>query len=247
MDNWLEGKIIHNRQWNDRLFSLGFEAPLGEFKAGQFVRVAREIDGEVVARPYSLVNSPDEENLEIYFNVVPEGPLTPRLAQLKAGDRIMVGTKPNGLLTLEEVPRVPYLWQFATGTGVGPFLSILKTSGAWARFEKIVLVYSVRSADELAYTETIRKLAKDYPEKFCFMPCVTRERLDGAFTARITDVIENGELEARTGIVLDPDSSHVMLCGNSSMISDVRALLEGRGFRKHMRREPGHISLEKYH
>ena len=247
MANWLEGKIVDNRQWNERLFSLCFEAPLGEFKAGQFVRVAQEINGDVVARPYSLVNAPGEEHLEIYFNIVPEGPLTPRLAQLKAGDRILVGDKPNGLLTIDEVPRVPYLWQFATGTGVGPFLSILKSAGAWRRFEKIVLGYSVRSADELSYRETIRQLQQDYPDRFCFVPCVTRETFDGAFAIRITDAIETGELETRTGIALDPDSCHVMLCGNSSMISDVRTLLEGRGFRKHMRREPGHITLEKYH
>ena len=247
MANWLEGEIVANRQWNERLFSLQFNAPLGDFRAGQFVRVAREIDGDLVARPYSLVNSPGDEYLEIYFNVVPEGPLTPRLAQLEAGDRILVGNKPSGYLTIEEVPDVSHLWQFATGTGVGPFLSILKSDAAWVRFEKIVLCYSVRSADELAYMETIHKIQQAYPEKFCFIPCVTRQVLEGALTTRITDAIESGALVERSGIDLDSDASHVMLCGSSSMISDVRELLESRGFRKHLRREPGQITLEKYH
>lgn len=248
MANWLEGKIVQNKQWNERLFSLCFEAPVGEFSAGQFVRVAQEINGELVARPYSLVNSPGEKYLEIYFNIVPEGPLTPRLATLKHGDRILVSDKPSGLLTLDEVPDVPYLWQFATGTGVGPFLSILKTSSAWQRFDKIVLAYSVGTVSELSYMETIRKLQKDHPDKFCFVPFVTREEPpQDAFGTRITGAIEDGRLEARAGIALDPDSSHVMLCGSSGMISDVRTLLESRGLRKHLRREPGHITLEKYH
>jgi len=247
MANWLEGKIVENRQWNERLFSLSFEAPVGEFKAGQFLRVAQEIDGELIARPYSLVNSPGAKYLEIYFNIVPEGPLTPRLATLKKGDRILVGDKPGGFLVLDEVPDVAYLWQFATGTGVGPFLSILKTDAAWQRFEKIVLGYSVRTASELSYLETIRQLQSRYPDKFCFVPFITREAMQGAFATRITGAIADGSLEARAGIELTPASSHVMLCGNSGMISDVRECLESRGLRKHLRREPGHITLEKYH
>ena len=103
MADWLNGTITGSRQWTQSLFSLRFQAPIGEFKAGQFVRIALEIDGETVARPYSLVNAPGEPALEIFFNIVPEGPLTPRLASLRQGDAIMVANKPYGLLTLDEV------------------------------------------------------------------------------------------------------------------------------------------------
>ncbi len=247
MTNWLEGMITAKRQWNERLFSLRFDARLGEFRAGQFVRLAQEIDGELIARPYSLINSPAEDYQEIYFNIVPDGPLTPRLAALQRGDRVLVAEKPAGLLTVESISEVPHLWLLATGTGVGPFLSILKTASTWQRFDKVVLAYSVRTSDELSYLDTITQVQKQHPEQFCFVPFVTREALQGAVRARISAAIQDGFLEAHTGLRLEPSASHVMLCGNSAMITDVVALLEGRGLRRHSRREPGHISLEKYH
>ena len=124
---WFDGEVIENVQWNERLFSLKIKAPLANFKAGQFVRVGLEIDGEVLARPYSLVNSPDEDYLEIYFNIVPEGPLSPLLAKLEAGDTIKVAEKTAGFLVVDEVPEIKNLWMMATGTAIGPFLAILKT------------------------------------------------------------------------------------------------------------------------
>ena len=105
---WLDGEVVENRQWNDRLFSLVIRAPLEGFKAGQFVRVGVEVDGEVLARPYSLVSTPDDDLLEIYFNIVPEGPLSPLLAKLKAGDNIKVAAKTAGFLVVDEVPEVKY-------------------------------------------------------------------------------------------------------------------------------------------
>ena len=157
---WLDGEVIENYQWNDRLFSLKINAPLENFKPGQFIRVGVEVDGEVLARPYSLVNSPDEDFLEIYFNIVPEGPLSPLLAKLKAGDKIKVAGKTAGFLVIDEVPDVKNLWMMATGTAIGPFLSILKTEQPYERFEKIVLCYSVRTKDELSYLDTIDELLK---------------------------------------------------------------------------------------
>ena len=124
---WLDGVVVENRQWNERLFSLRIKAPLESFKSGQFVRVGLEVDGEVLARPYSLVNTPDEEYLEIYLNIVPEGPLSSLLVNLKAGDAIKVAGKAAGFLVVDEVPEVKNLWMMATGTAIGPFLSILKT------------------------------------------------------------------------------------------------------------------------
>lgn len=247
MVNWLKGVVIENRQWSDSLFSLRISAPLGEFRAGQFVRIALHIDGEQVARPYSLVNAPAEDLLEIYFNIVPEGPLSPRLARLKAGDEVQIADKPSGFLTINEIPEVDHLWLMATGTGIGPFLSSLKTDEPWQRFKKIVLGYSVRLAEELSYMDTISSLLDEHPDQMKFVPFVTRQAMEGAIDGRITMAIKSGELEKLVGLVLGPETSHIMLCGNSGMIHEVTDLLESRGMRRHRRREPGHITTEKYH
>lgn len=247
MADWLTGTITENRPWTERLFSLRFTAPLGGFKAGQFVRIALEIDGELVARPYSLVNAPHEAEFEIFFNIVEEGPLTPRLATLQSGDEIRVADKPYGFLTLDEVPPARHLWMLATGTGVGPFISIMKSGEPFERFEKTVLVYSVRAARELAYQEIIHSANAQGEQDFTFLPLVTREAHEGAMNMRVTDAIASGELEKQAGITINANDSHVMMCGNSGMITDVSELLKSRSMRKHMRREPGHITTEKYH
>lgn len=246
MADWLTGKIVEKKCWNDRLYTLRIECDFDTFESGQFVRVALDIDGERVARPYSLVNKPDDDFLEIYFNIVDEGPLSPRLAELEVGDEIFVTDRANGFLTVSEVPQCRHLWMLATGTGVGPFLSILKNRDAWQRFEKIVLVYSVRDISELAYQQQVADIQQQWPQKFSFVPLVTREKVEGMLNQRITDSIEDDSLEQTTGVVIDEDS-HVMMCGNSAMISDVTEVLEKRGLRKHRRREPGHITTEKYH
>ena len=245
--DWLSGKIIEKIQWNKRLFSLRIKAGFDDFSSGQFVRVALDIDDERVARPYSLVNVPGEELIEIYFNIVPEGPLSPKLAALEVNDKIFVTNKANGFLTVDEVPECRHLWLLATGTGVGPFLSILKCDAVWQRFEKVVLAYSVRDSSELAYREQIAEIEKRHTEQFSFVPFVTREKVAGAMHQRITTCIENGSFEERAGITINENDSHVMMCGNSAMISNVTECLEKRGMRKHRRREPGHITTEKYH
>ena len=249
---WLDVQLAEKQQWTELHYSLRFHAPGFGFKAGQFVRVGlMQPDGEVLARPYSLVNPPDSETLEIYFNIVPEGPLTPQLAALQPGDALKLAPRAAGFLTLDEIPfeqtGCKHLWMLATSTGVGPFLSILQSGEAWRRFEKLVLVYSVRTQKELAYRQLIEQLVQQHPEQFHFAPAVTREAVDGALTTRITTALESGELEQCVGLQITPQQSHVMMCGNSAMIRSAFALLEQRGMRKHLRREPGHISTEKYH
>jgi ferredoxin/flavodoxin---NADP+ reductase len=247
MAAWLNGKIIENIQWNTRLFSLRIEVPLPAFMPGQFVRVALDIDGERVARPYSVVSTADDGFLEIYFNIVPEGPLSPRLAELQAGDEIFVSDAANGFLTVEEVPQCKHLWLLATGTGIGPFLSILKSETAWQRFEKIVLGYSVRDLSELAYRDQIAGIEQAHGGQFVFVPFITRRPVEGYINQRIPQSIDDGSFEDRAGITINEHDSHVMMCGNSAMISSVSECLEQRGMRKHRRRDPGHITTEKYH
>ena len=244
---WLDGVVVENFQWNERLFSLKIKAPLGDFKAGQFVRVGLEVDGEVLARPYSLVNSPDEEYLEIYFNIVPEGPLSPLLAKLQAGDGVKLAVRTAGFLVVDEVPEVKNLWMLATGTAIGPFLAILKTEKVYQRFEKIVLCYSVSTTDELSYMENIQALLESHQNQLIFVPFVTREDNADAMRKRIPASIKDGTLEQRTGVTIDAENTHIMICGSSAMMKDASEVLNERGLRKHLRREPGHISTEKYH
>ena len=247
MADWIAGKVIEKVQWNERLYSLRIQPGVKLFLPGQFVRVALDINGERIARPYSLVNAPVDDFLEIYFNIVLDGPLSPKLAELEAGDELFVSAKANGFLTVDEVPECKHLWMLATGTGVGPFLSILKDIKVWQRFDKVVLGYSVRDISELSYRPIISVMEQQYAEQFSFVPFITREKVEGAINRRIPVSIEDGSLEKSTGIDINKNDSHIMMCGNSAMISSVSECLEKRGLRKHRRREPGHITTEKYH
>ena len=248
MPDWLNGTIARKTQWNDTHYSLAISAEGPSFTAGQFVRIGMNIGEEVIGRPYSLVNAPHEQLFEIFFNIVPDGPLSSRLADLDIGDDIMMTSTANGLLTLPQVPESTRdLWLLATGTGIGPFLSILRTDEPWSRFDRIVLGYSVRHRSNLAYTDLISEFQTQHPERFRFVPLVTGEKMDGALGCRIPEALNNGQLEQQAQVALTETHSHVMLCGHSGMISDVVELLEQRGMRRHKRREPGHISTEKYH
>lgn len=247
MANWLEGKVIENRRHNDYLSALIIDVPFSPFEAGQFVRVGLMVDGEVLARPYSLVNTPEEPYLEVYFNIVEEGPLSPRLFALKAGDDVLVSDNPSGFLTVSELPDCHHLWMVATGTGIGPFLAILKSAPVWERFEKVILCYSVSLAVELAYQDLIQQLLAQHGEQFVYVPIVTREAHPGALGRRVTTLMQDGTLEQHTGLTISAEDSHVMMCGSSEMITDVSEALVSRGMQKHRRRVPGHYTTEKYH
>ena len=247
MANWLSGKVVKNRRLNDYLTSLIIEVDLGGYEAGQFVRIGVRDGDDVLARPYSLVNTPDEDYLEVYFNIVEEGPLSPKLFALQAGDEVLVSDRPSGFLTVSELPDCPHLWMIATGTGIGPFLSILKSDAVWKKFEKVMLVYSVSYAGELAYRDLIDAVVQKHGDQFCFVPIVTREKMDGALGYRVPTVMQDGSLEAFAGVEINSDNSHVMMCGRSDMITDVSAALVARGMQKHRRRVPGHFTTEKYH
>jgi len=244
---WLQGEVVENKQWCSDLYSLKIHTDPLTFSSGQFVRVGLDIDNNLLARPYSLVNTPQEPLLEIHFNHVVDGQLSPYLAALGKGDIIQVSERASGLLTLSEVPDVPHLWLFATGTGIGPFLSILNNAEPWQRFKKITLCYSAKSIDKLAYIEDFKLLQKRYVDQFSLIPFVTQEETPIAIHSRITTSLENGDLEKQANLEISADSSHIMLCGNSTMVSDATSLLESRGLRRHKHSDPGHIAIEKYY
>ena len=247
MADWTQGRIVRRHPWNPGLVSLFIEAQVESFSAGQFIRLALDIGGERVARPYSIISAPGEEHLEVLFNIVPEGPLSGRLAALEPGDPLWVTRKPAGLFTLADVPEVSDLWLMATGTGVGPYLSMLRTDAAWQRFERIVLVHAVRFAADLVHRDLIEAVTYRHPGRFECVPVISRERKAFSLSGRIPALVRSGELEARAGVDIDPAHSHVMLCGNQAMIRDTIDVLGQRGLRRHLRREPGHITTEKYH
>ena len=246
MASWIEGHVHALHAWTDELYSLQIEAELPPFTAGQFTRLGLEIDGEIVGRPYSFVNGPDNPLHEFYFIVVPDGPLTQRLIRLQPGDTVYVAPRAAGFFVLKEIPDAENLWMLSTGTAIGPFLSILSTEEAWQRFPHIVLVHAVRTVDELAYQKTIRDLLAQHPDQLTFIPFVSREQTDFALPGRVPNAIEDGSLEARAGIALDMANSQVMICGNPDMVSDTQAVLKARGMQKNRRREPGQITTEQY-
>jgi ferredoxin--NADP+ reductase len=246
MSPWLEGRVIENRHWTPALFSLRLAGPTFAFEAGQFVKLALDLDGERVARPFSFVNPPGELPLEFYGVIVPGGPLSPRLACLQPGDGVWLSPKPSGFLVLSEVLPAEDLWLLATGTGIAPFLSILRTAAPWSRYARVILVHAVRRADELVYRELIDALAQVYGERFRTVSFVSREEARGALAGRIPAAIADGRLEAAAGCPIAPERSQVMLCGNPDMVKDATAALVARGLRKHRRRAPGQISVENF-
>jgi ferredoxin--NADP+ reductase len=247
MSDWVRGTVVGKHQWADGLFSMQFDAPVEQFKAGQYTKVALEIDGERVGRPYSLVNAPGEGPLEIYFNEVPEGPLTPRLSDLGPGDPVWLSAKAGGIFTLDTVAPADTLWLLATGTALGVYLSILRATEAWEKFRQVILVHGVRQRTDLTYGETLAAIAEQQKDRFRFVPAVSRERHEEGLSGRITDLLSDGSLEAHLQTRIDPQTSHVMLCGNSAMIKDVKVILEARGLERHRRHAPGQYTTEQYH
>ena len=144
------------------------------------------------------------------------------------------------------MPAADVLWCLSTGTGLGPFLSILRTPEPWEKFGRVVLVHAVRYGNELTYGEVIAGIADLHRGAFTYVPIVSRETHPGALRGRIPELIGDGRLESRAGLPLTAENSHAMLCGNPAMVDDTQRSLNARGMRRHRRKEPGHITVETY-
>lgn len=244
MADWITGRVKARKQWSNTLFSLVVDADVEPFKAGQFTKLAWHGEDKKVARAYSYVNAPGQD-CEFYLVTIPEGQLTPYLAGLEVGDELLVQRTAAGFLTLDEVPSGRDLWLMATGTGVGPFVSMLAEGSCWQQFDHIVLVHGVRLEEELGYRQQISELTQDQPG-FHYVPFVSREMVAGAEPGRITHAIADGSLEQRVGLTLSPEHSRVLLCGNPQMVRDTVTELKRKGLEKHLRRKPGQILMENY-
>ncbi|HCJ6669867.1 TPA: ferredoxin--NADP reductase [Acinetobacter baumannii] len=243
-------KVLSVHRWTPTLFSFTMTRPSHfKFTAGQFARIGLKVGEELVVRAYSVVSSPFDETLEFFSIVVPDGAFTSNLQHLKVGDELYLEKIPYGYLTLARYQQpLPHdLWLLATGTGLAPFLSMLQDFETWSNYQKINLVYSVRTAAELAYVDRIQEIAETFGEGhlgFKFIPIITRDP-SASLHERLPVLIENGELEKVAGLELSPASSHVMLCGNPQMVDDTKEALKRRGLTMNRRGE-GNIAVENY-
>ncbi|WP_343682505.1 ferredoxin--NADP reductase [Acinetobacter baylyi] len=243
-------KVLSIHRWTPTLFSFTLTRPAHfKFSAGQFARIGLKVKDDLVVRAYSIVSSPFDETLEFFSIVVPDGAFTSNLQHLKIDDELYLEKIPYGFLTLAryQLPLPQDLWLLATGTGLAPFISMLQDFSTWENYQHIYLVYSVRSAAELAYVEKIQEIAATFGEGhrgFKFIPVVTRDP-HAALHERLPVLIENGELEKAANHTLNPASSHVMLCGNPQMVEDTKEALKRRGLSMNRRGE-GNIAVENY-
>jgi ferredoxin--NADP+ reductase len=243
-DKFTQQTLTAIQVWSPSLFSLRCTRDPGfRFRAGQFARLGvQKADGTRVWRAYSMVSAPHDEFLEFFSIVVPGGEFTSELSRLQVGDSLLVEKQALGYLTLERFADGRDLWLLASGTGLAPFLSILQGLDVWQRFERVLLVYSARTASELAYQPQIQGLMQqehlqEYAERFVYLPLVTREQVPGCL---------HGELERAAGLSLDPAYSRLMICGNPQMIDDTRALLKQRDLQLSLTRRPGQVAVENY-
>lgn len=251
--------------WSSNLFSFRTTRPDGfRFQAGQFVRLGlnpsqltankgKAVNDELIFRAYSVVSSPYDDFLEFFSVVVPDGAFTSQLQYLQVGDTLSLEATPYGFLTLSryQKPSPNDLWLLATGTGVAPFLSILQDLNVWQSYRHIVLAYSVRTQSELAYQDEIEQIAEqfekltDNPASFVFVPIITRQKTADVLGERLPKLLQQGLLEKEAGLLLNPDTSHIMLCGNPQMVEDTKEALKAMGFSMN-RRGVGNIAVENY-
>jgi ferredoxin/flavodoxin---NADP+ reductase len=252
-DKYTVETITELHTWTPNLFSFKTTRDQGfRFVPGQFARLGvKGEDGGIVWRAYSIVSANYDEFLEFYSIVVPGGKFTSQLSKLKVGEQIYVERKSLGFLTTDRFELGRDLWMLSTGTGLAPFISILYDFKTWETYENLILVHSVREKNELAYEEVIRNFKEseyfsEFSSRLHYVQAVTRENVPNTLNARITSLLENGELERVVGIPIHEDHSRIMICGNPEMVDETRELLTKRGLRVSRRGEPGHLAVENY-
>jgi ferredoxin/flavodoxin---NADP+ reductase len=252
VSNFHTERVISVRHWTDRLFSFRTTRnPSLRFRSGQFVMMGLQTEGKPLLRAYSLASAPYEDGLEFLSIKVPDGPLTSRLQHLREGDEVLIGRKPTGTLLLENLRDGRNLFLLGTGTGLAPYLSLVKDPETYERFERIILVHGVRFAKDLAYSDY---LTRDLPNdeligelaaaQLTYYPTVTREPF--RHNGRVSTLLDSGKLHADLGLPgFDAAADRFMLCGSEAMIADLKKIFVKRQLVEGNTGEPGDFVIEK--
>jgi ferredoxin--NADP+ reductase len=252
MSNFNQESVTSVHHWTDNLFSFTTTRdPSFRFRNGEFTMIGLKVGEKPLLRAYSVASANYEDQLEFFSIKVQDGPLTSKLQHLKVGDPIIVSRKATGTLVIDNLEDGRNLYLIGTGTGLAPFLSVIKDPETYERFEKVVLLHGCRRVKELAYGEMITEklpndeLIGDYiRNQLVYYPTVTRDPFRNR--GRITDLINSGKLFADIGLAsLDPAHDRVMICGSPALVTDTRALLNGKGFVEGNHGEPAQFVVEK--
>ena len=245
-------RVTWVRHWTDSLFSLRTTRDAGlRFASGQFVMLGLEVEGKPLLRAYSIASAPYADELEFYSIKVQDGPLTSRLQKIAPGDEVLVGKKPTGTLVLDGLRPGRNLYLVGTGTGLAPFLSLVRDPDVYERFEKVIVTHTVREVADLNYRQFLSHDLPNDPDlgewvapKLIYYPTVTREPFPTQ--GRITDLMASGKLFADIGLPeLDPSRDRLMLCGGPSVLADLKTLLLDRGYEEGSVANPGDFVLER--
>lgn len=252
MSNLLRELVTDVHHWTDTLFSFKTTRNPGfRYKNGHFTMIGLEQAGRPLLRAYSIVSANYEEELEFFSIKVSDGPLTSRLQHIKPGDEVLVSSKPTGTLILDNLLPGKNLYLISTGTGLAPFMSIIKDPETYAQYEKVIVTHGCRFKDELAYQELINHSlpSNEYfgelvAERLVYYPTVTREPFKNQ--GRITDLLASGKLSADVGLpTIDPERDRFMICGSPSMLKDTCQILNDRGFSEARHGNAGHYVIER--
>ncbi|PIT80034.1 ferredoxin--NADP reductase [Limnohabitans sp. 15K] len=253
MSAFLEERVLSVHHWTDRLFSFTTTRDQAlRFSNGHFTMIGlRGDNGKPLLRAYSIASANYEEHLEFLSIKVPDGPLTSKLQHIQVGDTIVVGRKPTGTLLCDYLLPGKHLYLMATGTGLAPFMSIIRDPETYERFEKVILVHGVRQVNELAYHDYITQelpanefLGEMVTKQLLYYPTVTREPYKNQ--GRLTDLIESGKLFADLGLpTLDPENDRIMICGSPGMLKDLKRICEERGLKEGNTSTPGAFVIER--
>lgn len=251
-DKFTTERVLSMRWWTPTLVSLRTTRYRGfRFTPGHYTRLGLGADGDLVWRPFSLASAAYDDFLEFIAVLVPGGAFSEPLRGLREGDAIRVDKASYGFLTVDQLAHGRDLWMLASGTGLGPFLSILKEPAVWQNHERLVVAHSVRHSPELAWRDEIAdmpqgELFDGAKARLTYLPIVTREPGATALSDRIPLLLADGHLEAAAGSPLDVANSRVLVCGNPEMTRELRQALTARGFATNRRGVPGQMAFEKY-
>ncbi|MGY4831620.1 ferredoxin--NADP reductase [Sphaerotilaceae bacterium SBD11-9] len=252
MSNLFEAKVLSVRHWTDRQFSFTCTRDPGfRFQSGQFTMIGLVVDSKPLLRAYSVVSPHWDETLEFLSIKVQDGPLTSRLQHIQVGDTVMIGRKASGTLLTQNLLPGKHLYLLSTGTGLAPFMAMIRDPEVYELYEKVILVHGCRQVAELAYDEVItQELPKNeyfgdqVKEKLIYYPTVTREAFRNQ--GRIPTLMETGKLMHDIGLPpLSKDNDRFMLCGSPEMLRDTRALFDKLGMTEGNMSTPGHFVIER--